>query len=278
MNKDMTKVLNNGVKMPSFGFGVFEAKDGQETRDAVYNALINGYKLIDTAAIYKNEKSVGDGIKDAILKNSIKREDIFLTTKVWNSDVREGKTKEAFEKSLNLLGVDYIDLYLIHWPVHVGIKEAWQVMESLCEDKRVRAIGVSNFRVEDLKMLSSYARMKPAVNQIELHPYLTQTELREFCKSEGIVVEAWSPIMKGKFSSIDVLNSIADKYKKTVAQVILRWHVQSGIIPIPKSVTPSRIKENIDIFDFSLDNEDIKTIDNLNKNYRYGPNPDNFKF
>lgn len=278
MQINSTVTLNNGIKMPIFGLGVFEAKSGDETKNAVSLALKNGYRLIDTAAIYHNEQSVGDALKTTLPKLSLKREDVFITTKLWNSDIREKNTKAAFEKSLKLLGLEYVDLYLIHWPVEKGIKEAWQVMEEFYCEGKIKAIGVSNFRIKDLNELLSYAKIKPSINQVECHPLLSQKELLKFCRSENIFMEAWAPIMKGKFSNIDILENISKKYNKTIAQVILRWHLQNGVIPIPKSVNIARIIENSKIFDFKLEQNDMQKIDSLNENKRFGPSPDNFAF
>lgn len=278
MQINSTITLNNGVKMPLFGLGVFEAKEGNETKNAVSFAITNGYRLIDTAAIYHNEQSVGDALKVTLPKLNLKREDVFITTKLWNSDIREKNTKAAFLKSLELLGLDYVDLYLIHWPVKKGIKEAWQTMEKLYHEGKIKAIGVSNFRIQDIKELLSYAKIKPAINQIECHPLLSQAELREFCNKENIIIEAWAPIMKGKFCDIDTLANLSKKYNKTISQIILRWHIQNRVIPIPKSVNMTRIAENSQILDFEVNAEDMQKINNLNKNQRFGPDPDNFMF
>lgn len=267
--------LNNGVRIPQFGLGVWQAKEGGEVELAVKTALDAGYRLIDTAAIYGNEIGVGMAVKGS----GLPREDLFITTKLWNDSQGYDSTLQAFDESLAKLGTDYIDLYLIHWPMPRNGKfiESWQAMERLCEDKRVRAIGVSNFKPEHLRQLLEGTSIVPAVNQIELHPKLQQLETREFCEQQGIKVESYSPIMRGSELLDDpVLISLADKYQKTPAQVVLRWHIQSGLIVIPKSVTPARIQENIAIFDFELDDEDMAAIAGMNEEQRIGIDPDKF--
>jgi diketogulonate reductase-like aldo/keto reductase len=267
-----TITLHNGVKMPQFGLGVYLAEAGQTTVNAVKKALEVGYRSIDTAAIYKNEQSVGQAIKES----GIKREDIFVTSKVWNDDQGYESTLKAFEDSLERLGFDYLDLYLIHWPVKGKYVETWKAMEKLYEEGKVRAIGVSNFHIHHLEELLSEAKHKPVVNQIELHPFLAQEEIRAFCKKHEIAVEAWSPIGRGKLLDEPTINHIASKHNKTAAQVILRWHIQQNIIVIPKSVTPSRIEENANIFDFELSQEEMQQIDALNRNERFGSNPEKY--
>lgn len=267
--------LNNGIVMPQFGLGVWQAQQGGEVELAVKTALANGYKLIDTAAIYGNEVGVGMAIKGS----GVPREELFVTTKVWNDHQGYDKTLRAFDESLAKLGLEYLDLYLIHWPMPKNGKfiETWQAMEKLYADKRVRAIGVSNFKPVHLRELLEAASIPPSVNQIELHPKLQQHETREFCKKQGIAVESYSPIMRGSELLNDpVLLSLADKHQKTPAQIVLRWHIQSGLIVIPKSVTPARIQENIDIFDFELDSEDMAAINGMNEDKRIGIDPDKF--
>jgi methylglyoxal/glyoxal reductase len=269
-----TTTLHNGVKMPWFGLGVFKVKEGSEVVESVKAAIKNGYKSIDTAAVYKNEDGVGQALKEA----DVPREELFITTKVWNSDQGYESTLQAFETSLENLGLDYLDLYLIHWPVAGKYKETWKALEKLYKDGRVRAIGVSNFHVHHLKDLMSDAEIKPMVNQVEYHPHLAQTELLEFCKAEGIQMEAWSPLKQGELLSEPTIVEIAEKHKKSPAQVILRWDLQNGVVTIPKSIKEHRIIENADIFDFELSAEDMNVLNSLNKNERVGPDPDNFDF
>lgn len=271
--KDATQ-LNNNVLMPNFGLGVYKVEEGQQAIDTVRFAIDAGYRLIDTAAFYENEASVGQ----AIMESGINRKELFVTTKVWNSDQGYDETLQAFEKSMQKLQLDYLDLYLIHWPVKGKYIDTWRALERLYKEGRVRAIGVSNFQIHHLQEIMQSSEQKPVVNQIELHPYLQQEELRSFCKEYQIAVEAWSPIARGRILSEPVLVALAEKYRKSVAQIILRWHLQNDIIIIPKSVTPVRIKENTQIFDFELTNEDMEKINSLNKNERFGADPDNFNF
>ncbi|MGQ8337152.1 aldo/keto reductase [Sunxiuqinia sp. A32] len=271
---DSKVTLNNGTKMPWLGLGVFRSREGDEVVNAVKYALNIGYRSIDTAAIYQNERGVGKGIKES----GIPREDIFLTSKVWNSDQGYQTTLEAFEKSLEKLQTDYLDLYLIHWPKGEKSIETWQALEELYLKGKIKAIGVSNFLIHQLTDLQKQASIKPMVNQVEFHPELVQPELLEFCKKEQIQVEAWSPIMKGKVNDIPVLKALAAKYQKSPVQIVLRWDIQKGVVTIPKSVTPERIKSNAEIFDFELSEDDIAKIDNLDKFKRIGPDPDNVDF
>ncbi|MDX9909173.1 MAG: aldo/keto reductase [Mariniphaga sp.] len=266
--------LNNGVEMPWFGLGVFRAKDGQEVENAVLTALKHGYRSIDTAAVYDNEKGVGN----AVIESGVSREEIFLTSKVWNTDQGYKSTFRAFEESLERLQTDYLDLYLIHWPKGKRSVETWKAMEELYEEKRVRAIGVSNFLEHHLEDFLPECNIIPAVNQYEFHPELLQPKLLEYCLKKGIRPEAWSPIMRGKVNDIPVLQALAVKYGKTPVQIVLRWDIQKGVVTIPKSVTPERIVSNADIFDFELSSEDIAKIDGLDKNNRLGGHPDHITF
>ncbi|WP_025950411.1 aldo/keto reductase [Geobacillus thermocatenulatus] len=266
--------LHNGVKMPWVGLGVYKVKEGEEVRSAVRTALEIGYRHVDTAAFYENEEGVGQAIRES----SIPREQVFVTTKVWNTDQGYETTLKAFDKSLKKLGFDYVDLYLVHWPVKGKYKETYKALEKLYKDGYVRAIGVSNFQIHHLQDVMADCEIKPMVNQVEYHPRLTQKELLTFCRENGIQLEAWSPLMRGEILSEPTIVDIGRKYGKTPAQVVLRWDLQHGVVTIPKSVTPARIKENADIFDFSLTDEEMKQIDALNLNKRVGPDPDNFNF
>nr|BAF34656.1 benzil reductase [Bacillus subtilis] len=271
--KDTVK-LHNGVEMPWFGLGVFKVENGNEATESVKAAIKNGYRSIDTAAIYKNEEGVGIGIKES----GVAREELFITSKVWNEDQGYETTLAAFEKSLERLQLDYLDLYLIHWPGKDKYKDTWRALEKLYKDGKIRAIGVSNFQVHHLEELLKDAEIKPMVNQVEFHPRLTQKELRDYCKAQGIQLEAWSPLMQGQLLDNEVLTQIAEKHNKSVAQVILRWDLQHEVVTIPKSIKEHRIIENADIFDFELSQEDMDKIDALNKDERVGPNPDELLF
>lgn len=271
---DVTK-LNNGVAMPWLGLGVWKAKDGEEVHRAVNTAIEVGYRSIDTAAIYENEAGVGKAIKDS----GIERDQLFITTKLWNTEQGYESTLRAFDASMKKLGLDYLDLYLIHWPGK-GEKfaDTWKAFEKLYKEGYIRAIGVSNFHVHHLDKLLETVEVVPAVNQVEFHPRLAQVELRNYCKQKGIQLEAWSPLMQGKLLDNPILKEIADKYGKSTSQVILRWDLQSEVVTIPKSVTPERIRQNADLFDFELSKEDMDRINGLNKDERTGPDPDEFLF
>ncbi|WP_440706292.1 aldo/keto reductase [Heyndrickxia oleronia] len=277
-NLQDTTTLHNGVKMPWFGIGVFKVEEGPELVHAVRAAIKNGYRSIDTAAIYGNEEGVGQGIREGIQEAGITREDLFVTSKVWNADLGYESTIQAYETSLKKLGLDYLDLYLIHWPVEGKYKEAWRALETLYKAGKIKAIGVSNFQTHHLEELMKDAEIKPMVNQVEYHPRLTQKEVQTFCQEHGIQLEAWSPLMQGQLLNNEVLTEIATKYNKSVAQVILRWDLQSGVVTIPKSTKEHRIIENANVFDFELTKEDMERIDDLNQNHRVGPDPDNFDF
>lgn len=269
-----TTTLNNGVKMPWLGFGVFKVKDGDEVVNAVKTAIEAGYRSIDTAKVYNNESGVAQGIRES----GIAREDLFITTKVWNSDQGYESTLAAFEESMQRLELEYLDLYLIHWPVKGKYKDTWRALEKLYKEGRVRAIGVSNFQTHHLEDLLMDATIKPAVNQVELHPLLTQKELRDYCSTHEIQIEAWSPLGQGNLMEHPLLKDIAAKYGKSPAQVILRWDLQNGIVTIPKSVTPERIHANTELYDFELTAEEIEQINGLNEHKRFGSDPDNFNF
>ncbi|MDQ8735316.1 aldo/keto reductase [Paenibacillus sp. LHD-38] len=273
-----TTTLHNGVTMPWFGLGVFKVEEGAELESAVASAIKHGYRSIDTAAIYGNESGVGQGIEQGLQLAGIERTELFVTSKVWNADLGYESTLAAYETSLNKLGLDYLDLYLIHWPVEGKFKEAWRALETLYEQGKVKAIGVSNFQTHHLDALMATAKIKPMVNQVEYHPRLTQMELRSYCKQHGIQLEAWSPLMQGQLLENPLLLEIAASYHKTVAQIILRWDLQTGVVTIPKSTKEARIIVNADIFDFELSSEHMEQISGLNENYRVGPDPDNFDF
>ncbi|GAA0327148.1 aldo/keto reductase [Bacillus carboniphilus] len=263
--------LNNGLKMPQLGFGVWQVEDDQATT-AVAKALEVGYRSIDTAMIYQNEKGVGKALKES----GVPREELFITTKVWNSDQGYENTLRAFDESLERLGLDYVDLYLIHWPTPEFDEyvDTYKALEKLYHDGRVKAIGVCNFEVEHLERLLKECEVVPVLNQVECHPYLAQTELKEFCAKHNVYVEAWSPLDQGGEALQDeVIQKIAATHNKTTAQVILRWHLQNNTIVIPKSVTPSRIEENFNVFDFELTSDEMEQIHQLNKNRRKGPHP-----
>lgn len=274
MNLSSATTLNNGLKMPWLGLGVFLSKEGTEVENAVKVALANGYKSIDTAAIYKNERGVGKAIRES----GIPREDIFLTSKVWNADQGYSSTMAAFEESLEKLQTDYLDLYLIHWPKGERSKETWKAMEELYQKGRMKAIGVSNFLVHHLDDFLPHCKVMPAVNQVEFHPELIQPDLLAYCQKKGIQLEAWSPIMKGRVNDVPLMQELAAKYGKTPVQIVLRWDIQKGVVTIPKSVTPERIIANADVFDFELSPEDMARIDALDRNKRIGGHPDHITF
>ncbi|MBS4196270.1 aldo/keto reductase [Lederbergia citri] len=259
--------------MPWLGLGVFQVEDGDEVINSVQYALEAGYRSIDTAAGYRNETGVGTAIK----QSGITREELFITTKLANSDQGYESTLRAFEESRQKLGLEYIDLYLIHWPGKTKFVETWKAFEKLQKDGYIRAIGVSNFNIHHLETLKQNSDVIPAVNQVEFHPLLNQQELRQYCKNAGIQLEAWTPIMKGNLD-LPQLTELAEKHGKTPAQIVLRWDLQNGVVTIPKSVHKERIQENANIFDFTLSDEDMKVIDQMNKNYRFGSDPDEVIF
>lgn len=267
--------LNNGVTIPQIGLGVFQTESGKQTVDAVVSAVEAGYRHIDTAKAYNNEESVGEGIR----QSGVPREEIFITTKLWNSDVRAGRATEAFNRSLERLQVDYVDLYLIHWAVD-GWQQAWQSLVDLYHQGRVRAIGVSNFLPHHLDELATLADVVPAVNQIESAPYFSNQALIDYAKTKGIESEAWSPLggTGGTMLSDPKLVAIANRYGKSAAQAVIRWNLQRGVIVLPKSVHAERIRQNIDVFDFELSQEDMAEISALETGQRQGPDPDNITF
>ncbi|MEW6622935.1 MAG: aldo/keto reductase [Bacillota bacterium] len=266
--------LNNGLKMPWFGLGVYKAQDGAEVENAVKAALEAGYRSIDTAAFYENEVGVGKAVRES----GIHRQDVFITTKVWNSEQGYESTFKAFAESNRKLGLEYVDLYLIHWPVKGKYKETWKALEKIYKEGLVRAIGVSNFQIHHLKDLMADSEFLPMVNQVEFHPRLTQKPLLKFCRETNIQLEAWAPLMRGQVLDDPVVVRLADKYGKTPAQIILRWDLQLQVVTIPKSIHRDRIIENAQVFDFELTSEEIRMLDGLNMDKRTGPDPDNFSF
>jgi len=268
-------MLNNGRTIPLFGFGVFQIPPA-DTAEAVTRALAAGYRHIDTAEMYGNEAAVGA----AIAESGLDRAEVFVTSKLNNGFHRPDDARRAFAASLDALGFDYLDLFLIHWPLPTryggDYVSTWQALEEFYRDGRARSVGVSNFQPHHLRRLHNECEIRPAVNQIEIHPYLTQDDVRAFCAEHQIAVEAWSPLAQGLVLDDPTIIEIAKRAGKTPAQVVLRWHVERGDIVFPKSVTPARIRENIDIFDFELSGEDVEAISALNKNHRTGPDPDKF--
>jgi 2,5-diketo-D-gluconate reductase A len=265
--------LNDGNRIPQLGFGVFQVP-ADETAEAVGHALRTGYRSIDTAAAYGNE----EGVRDGVLASGLDRGAVFITTKLFNDDHGRDRARRAFEQSLSKLGGDYVDLYLIHWPIPARDKyvETWETLCSLREEGSVRSIGVSNFQIEHLERIIDATGLVPAVNQIELHPRLQQSELRRFHAEHGILTEAWSPLGKGRLLDDPVIEEIALGHDRTPAQVVLRWHIQLGNVVIPKSATPSRIEENFRVFDFELSAEEMDRLSELDRGERTGPDPDTF--
>ncbi len=267
--------LNNGQSIPQLGFGVFQIEP-KDTVEAVSTAFQVGYRHIDTAEMYGNEKEVGE----AVAKSGLDRAEVFVTSKLANDAHRPDDARRAFDASLEALGFDYLDLFLIHWPLPTkydgDFVSTWQTLEEFYREGRARSIGVSNFQPHHLRRLHGATEITPAVDQIEVHPFLTQDDVRAFCAEHQIAVEAWSPIGQGAVLDDPAIGSIAERVGKTPAQVVLRWHIQRGDIIFPKSVTPSRIKENFEIFDFELLDGDVAEISALNKNQRTGPDPDKF--
>lgn len=271
-------VLNNGLKIPCVGFGTWQTPDGEVAASSTAAAIENGYRHIDTAAVYRNEKGVGEGIRRA----GIKRDELFVTTKLWNADRGYDKTLKAFENSLSLLGLDYVDLYLIHWPANLKQfkncdeinADTYKALEKILESGRAKAIGVSNFLVSHLQKLLKNTDAVPAVNQIEFHPGYTQEDTVRLCKENNILVEAYSPLGTGRLLNNKELIEIAQKYNKSAAQLCIRFALQKGVLPLPKSVTESRIKENAKVFDFCVTDEDMSAIDNIEGISRMGSHPD----
>ncbi|MCF8359313.1 MAG: aldo/keto reductase [Prolixibacteraceae bacterium] len=264
-----TFTLNNGVEMPYFGLGTWQSNEGSEVKNAVKAAFDMGYKLIDTAAFYGNETSIGEAIKEY----GIARDDFFLTTKLWTDAMGFDQALKAYDQSLKRLGLDYADLYLIHWPVTGKFKEAWKALEKIYKEGRVKAIGISNFLPVHLNQLLPDAEIVPAVNQMEFHPYLIQQDLLDLCAKNNILYQAWSPIMQGRVLDINLLKEIGARHNKSAVQVVLRWDLQRGVATIPKSVKRERIASNADIFDFELTPEEMAAINKLDRNERFGYDP-----
>ncbi|CEF18470.1 aldo/keto reductase [Staphylococcus xylosus] len=265
----------NGNEMPIVGLGTFRVENNDECAASVKHAIENGYTHIDTAMIYENEDKVGQGIAEGLASTGLKRSDLFITSKLWLDDYGRQNVADAYETSLNKLGLDYLDLYLMHWP---GTDEAlmidtWQGMEDLYKNDKVKNIGVSNFNIEHLEALLAQVSIKPVINQVEFHPYLLQSSLNRYLEVQNIHMESWSPLMNAQILEDETVNAVANEVGKSPAQVIIRWNVEHGVVVIPKSVTPSRIEENINVFDFALTAEQIEKLDNLNEERRIGPDP-----
>ncbi|ALS79328.1 glyoxal reductase [Planococcus kocurii] len=268
-----TKQLHNGVEMPRFGLGVYKMTDKEAAVEAMITAIGAGYTAIDTATIYDNEAEVGEAVRNS----GVKRENLFVTSKVWNTDQGYDETLRAFEASLKRLDFDYLDLYLTHWAIEGKYVDTYRAIQRLYDEKLVRSIGVSNHQEHHLEKIMATANTKPMINQIELHPQLTQVPLRNYCDANDIVVTSWSPLARGRLLEDPVLVEIAKQHNKSIAQVIIRWHLQNDLVIIPKSVTPSRIQENAQVFDFALTPEEMGIIDGLNQDWRSGTHPDDIK-
>ncbi|WP_368867772.1 aldo/keto reductase [Staphylococcus epidermidis] len=265
----------NGRTMPKIGLGTYRVKDSDECRESVKYAIEQGYRSIDTAMIYGNEETVGQGIKEGLESTGLSREDLFITSKLWLTDFGRQNVEDAYRQSVAKLGLDYLDLYLMHWP---GTNEAvmidtWRGMEDLYKQNQVKNIGVSNFTPEHFEALLAQVSIKPVINQVEFHPYLTQNKLRKYLEAQNIIMESWSPLMNSQILHDEVINEVANEVGKTPAQVVIRWNIQHDVVVIPKSVTPHRIEENIDVWNFELSDNQMERIDQLNQDKRIGPNP-----
>ena len=269
----------NGNQMPMLGLGTFRVENDDTCKEAVKHAIESGYRSIDTAKVYGNEEQVGQGIKEGLESTGLNREDIFVTSKLFFEDFGRKNVAQAYETSIQKLGLDYLDLYLVHWP---GTNEAimidtWKGMEDLYKDNRVKNIGVSNFNPDHFEALLAQVSIKPVINQVEFHPYFTQEKLRKYLEAQNIYMESWSPFMNAQILNDETLNEIGKEVNKSAAQVIIKWNMQHNVVVTPKSVTSSRIEENIDVFDFELSADQMKRIDDLNKDQRIGPDPDTFE-
>jgi len=276
MEKYENIILNNNYRIPQIGLGVYQNPDGKSTKDSVKWAIETGYRMVDTAAIYKNEIGVGEAIKES----GISRNEIFVTTKVWNEEIRNHNTLNAIKESLKKLQLEYVDLILLHWCVD-GFLDAYKDLESAYKLGLVKAIGLSNFSIEQIKQVEEIMEIPPMMNQIESHPYFDNQELIDYCLDKNIAVTVWRPLGGGVVNNVmsdKLIVELAEKYHKTPAQIIIRWHIQRGVVVIPKSVHQERIKQNFDVFDFELSTEDFKLINSLNKNERTGPAPENVSF
>ena len=271
LNIQSTVKLNNDVRMPILGLGVYQSPPGRVTRNAVNFALRVGYRHVDTARIYGNEADVGEAVRES----GVPRGDLFIATKLWNSDQGYDSTLRACEASLKRLGLDYLDLYLVHFPVPDVRKESWRAMETLLKKGRCRAIGVSNFTIRHLEELIGESHVIPSVNQVEFHPFLYQKELLEYCQMKGIQVEAYSPLARGERLKHPRIISLATKYSKTPAQLMIRWGIQHGLVVIPKSTREERIRENSQVFDFDISDDDMRSLDSLNEDLRLNWDPTN---
>ncbi|MGO2084007.1 aldo/keto reductase [Vagococcus sp.] len=272
-----TLTLNNGLKIPGLGLGVYQIPD-EEAPEIIKEAIINGYRAIDTASYYDNEVGTGLGVKKGLAATGLKREDLFVTSKIWNDHLSYDEAITAFEESLARLDLEYLDLYLIHWPGNNAFEESWKALETLHKAGKIKSIGVSNFQISHLEKLFSFATVTPVLNQIELHPKLTQHELREFCAKHDIKIQAWSPLMQGKLLTNPTILELAKKYNKSAAQIILHWDMQQDILVNVKSSKKERLISNADVFDFMISPEDMEKLTNLNENLRAGPDPDTFDF
>lgn len=269
----------NGNHMPMLGLGTFRVENDDTCKEAVKHAIESGYRSIDTAKVYGNEEQVGQGIKEGLESTGLNRADIFVTSKLFFEDFGRENVAQAYETSIQKLGLDYLDLYLVHWP---GTNEAvmidtWKGMEDLYKDNKVKNIGVSNFNPDHFEALLAQVSIKPVINQVEFHPYFTQEKLRKYLEAQNIYMESWSPFMNAQILNDETLNEIGKEVNKSAAQVIIKWNMQHNVVVIPKSVTSSRIEENIDVFDFELSADQMKRIDDLNKDQRIGPDPDTFE-
>lgn len=271
MTIDSAVKLNNNLEIPRLGFGVYLSKPGKETFNAVAWALETGYRHIDTARAYKNEGDVGKAIKES----NIKREEVFVTTKLWNQDQGYESALRAFDMSLEELGFEYIDLYLIHWPLEDKRKDSWRALEKIYDEGRARAIGVSNYTIRHLKEMDNYANIKPVINQVEFHPFLYQEDLHEYCKLKNVWLEAYSPLARAERLDDPTINEMARKYSKSAAQIMIRWSLQHDLIVIPKTVHNERIKENAEVFNFEISDVDMERLNSLNEEFRVAWDPTN---